>query len=110
MEAIYVLILFALLWLASLVVEQLRRRLRINYEQEQTAQPPPPITREILRPLSPSSEERARESSRPAPRLAAPEQGPRAPLQAALSNRRNLRRAIVLMTILGPCRANAPHE
>lgn len=109
METIYVLVLFALFSLASLLMERLKRRLSGWNEREPTM-PPPPMSTEIVRPLPPRSEERTREPWSLAPRPPAPEPGLRAPLRATLRNRTHLRQAIIWTTILGPCRANDLYE
>jgi hypothetical protein len=110
MEAIYLLILLILFWLGSLLIESLRRRLRINYERERTAQQSPSMTTQAPRPPPPRTEDWARERENLMPKPLTREPRSRAPQPAGLKNRATLRQAIVWMTILGPCRANDPYE
>lgn len=63
-----------------------------------TPTPPPPVPVLIPRPA-------------PAPVLAEPPRPRRVhPVRALLKDRRDLRRAVVLMMVLGPCRAQEPPE
>jgi hypothetical protein len=64
-------------------------------------------------PARPAAARRPAAPARPAVRIQAPAArratGGRSAV-AALHHPQGLRRAVVLMTILGPCRAAAPHE
>ena len=106
LTAVLLLILFALLPLANYILSRLRRRFQ---------QPPPPrqpiSDMGFRRQAAPSA---ARDTREAAP-LASPTQPlmPKRELgsrRTLFMTRRDLRRAIIAITILGPCRANEPPD
>jgi hypothetical protein len=108
METIILLILFIAIPLANYVIERMRRR----YE------PPAPDSRRVpdmgmrRQPAPPRSavsvqREHAQEA---APMITVRPLRSRGSRQTLFRNKRDLRRTIVAMTILGPCRANDPPD
>jgi hypothetical protein len=107
METLILLAVFILIPLANYVLERMRRR----YEPSPPAsgrgpdmgmrrQAPPPA------PVSSTGRERAREAP-PVAIQPARSPGIRQPL---FRSKRDLRRTIIAMTILGPCRASDPPD
>ena len=116
-ELLYVLIFLGIILFN--LIQGLRRR---QQQAQAEAEAPEPAAQEDEPPLediwgrSPAPLPQAR-SAPPAPASAEPARpaAPRAPrrrhpLQTLLKDRRNLHHAIVLMTVLGPCRAQEPPE
>ena len=116
MEQIGVLVIFALIGLFQLLVRWLRSRAEPAMPPTTVPQPeaPPPVEARPSRRPTPDDEELFVRIPVPAqPRMTAPRAtAPRAPTRAAPPQRRRvvgtraeLRRSIVLMEVLGPCRA-----
>jgi hypothetical protein len=109
-EQLLLLAIFLLVPLLNLTARWLRRRLarhappsrEAEAVAEQAGAPPPPRSRRGTAGPGPPPEQPRR---RPPPAPPAP--GPRR-RPGALGGPRGLRRAIVMMTILGPCRALEP--
>ena len=79
-------------------------------EQDRPAQSKPVLGKPSLHQQSAAGESRARPHR---DRVAAPPPDVRTAADASRSlvtGRRNLRRAVIAMTILGPCRAERPHD
>jgi len=114
-------LLYILVFMAIVLfncVQAMRRRQR-QAEAEASAPPaPPPAEDEPLEDIwgpraAPAPVVAARPAPPPAP--AAPAAAPAAPrrlhpARALLKDRRDLRRAVVLAMVLGPCRAQEPPE
>ena len=106
---ILVLLAFILVPLINLLLERMRRRFETQPPREQPHQPAP---RTIAKPppeviASP----RARVPAAPARTAIPPRLRPPLRNRAFFSSRRDLRRAILLMAVLGPCRAvDAPES
>ncbi|HXV81897.1 MAG TPA: hypothetical protein VEG60_18610 [Candidatus Binatia bacterium] len=103
---VVLLILFALLPLINYILSRLRRRFQQPPPQRQ---PAPDMG--FRRQAAPSAARETRE----APRMTPPTEPimPRRDLgsrRALFITRRDLRRAIIAMTVLGPCRANEPPD
>jgi hypothetical protein len=112
-ELLYVLAFAGFILFNYLVSRAARRR----QQEEQAAQPPPPAEQE--EPLEEDYWGRTPPSApAPAPAIvvsqpisAAPPPPRRLhPARALLNDKRDLRRAVVLMMVLGPCRAQEPLE
>ena len=111
-------LLYILVFLAIVLfnaVQALRRRQRQG-EEEAAAQPePPPAEDEPLEDIwGPRAAPAPVIAARPAPPppATAASASPRGlhPARALLKDRRDLRRAVVLAMVLGPCRAQEPPE
>jgi hypothetical protein len=109
-EQLLILVVLGLVLLSNVVARLLRRwisgeaarpRESDVSEGTQAARRPPPVTRPRRPPVAPETS--------PVPR-AAPRVAPRPRRRAPLGGRRAVRRGIVLMTILGPCRALEPPD
>jgi hypothetical protein len=96
-----------------------RRAARRRQEEEQAqAQAAPPVEEELLedvwgRTPTPAPALASVAAPRPAPLpIAAQPPAPRRthPVRALLHDKRDLRRAVVLMMVLGPCRSQQPPE
>ena len=111
-----------LLWVLAFIgfilfnyfVQAARRR---REEEQAQAQPaPPPVEEEPLEDIwgrTPAPAPTPVPAPRPAsPSIAAQAPAPRRihPVRALLRNKRDLRRAVVLMMVLGPCRSQEPPE
>lgn len=114
MEQLLLIAIFLLVGLVNMLVRWLRQRSQVPRPE---AEPPPgpepargrrlelpPAARVIVPPLPP-------EAAVPAPRRMRPEAAPpaRRRPRPRLGSRADVRRAIVTMTVLGPCRARE-HE
>jgi hypothetical protein len=97
-------------------VQAARRR---RQEEQAQAQPaPPPVEEELLEDIwgrtpTPAPAPAPVLAPRPAALpIAAPPPAPRRshPVRALLHDKRDLRRAVVLMMVLGPCRSQEPPE
>lgn len=108
METIILLILFIAIPLANYVIERMRRRYEPrapdsrrdpDMGMRRQAAPPPPASFALR--------ERAQEAPRT---IAVQPLRRRGFTQTLFRNKRDLRRTIVAMTILGPCRANDPPD
>ena len=116
-ELLYVLGFIAIVLFNYIAKRAARRR---QQEEEQTqAQPAPSPVEEVLledvwgRTPTPTPAPAPLAAPRPAalPITAQPPAPRRAhPVRALLQNKRDLRRAVVLMMVLGPCRAQEPPE
>jgi hypothetical protein len=100
-----ILIAFILFPLINLLLRRMQRRI----EQQAPRQPPPPQPApRTFAPPPPEIIAALKEPAR-APELretpAPPRSGGRFRKKALFRNRRELRRAVILMTVLGPCRA-----
>jgi hypothetical protein len=107
METILLLALFVLIPLANYVLERMRRRYGEPPESRRVPDmgmrrqaPPPPLQ-------APARRERVQEA--PPPIAAAPARA-RHFKNTLFENKRDIRRAIIAMTVLGPCRANDPPD
>jgi hypothetical protein len=107
-ELLLLLVIGVILWLLNLLQAWVQRRQRgtARHAEREGGPPVPPV---VLRPRPPQL---AREMARhglpvPAvePRVAIRQRVPR-----RFGSRRDIRRGIVLMTILGPCRALEPPD
>jgi hypothetical protein len=105
------LLLFIVLPLMSWLLERLRRR--FERPPERRAPPPQPVPRTFSKPAPVNVPEPAAQR-KPMPEIVEirRHRAVRPRRKNLLSNRRDLRRAIILMTALGPCRAAqaAEHE
>ena len=115
-EILYVLAFLAII-LFNVIAQRAARRRPQQAEAEQAAVPaPPPAEDEPLDDIwgrTPAPPPAAVATPRPAPApLPAQPRMPRRvhPVRALLKERRDLRRAVVLMMVLGPCRAQEPPE
>ena len=108
---LFILVMTALVLLVNLLARVLRRWVGGNVPRE-TAPEAPQIPPRGHRPPPPVVEPRragGRPSTTPSRPDAPPEAAPRRP-RAPLGGRRAVRRGIVLMTVLGPCRALEPPD
>lgn len=99
-----VLIAFIVFPLLSLLIRRMRRRI---VSQTPRYEPPRQVSRRIQTiPPAPEVATSARERIRP-PDLpeTPPPRGSQSAKRSLFRSRRDLRRAIILMTVLGPCRA-----
>jgi hypothetical protein len=114
-ELLYVLVFLGIVLFNA--VQAVRRRQR-QAEEEAAAPPgPPPEADEPLEDIwgpraAPAPAVAARPAPPPAPPAPAVRPAPRRlhPVRALLKDRRDLRRAVVLAMVLGPCRAQKPPE
>jgi hypothetical protein len=114
-------LLYVLIFLGIVVFQFFARRLQQRAQQaEEAARPAPPAAEEPpLEDVWGRTPVRT-EVPQPVAALAPPPAPPVAsappssrrlhPARALLGNPRDLRRAVVLMMVLGPCRADAPQE
>ena len=106
-EPIILLIIFILIPLANYVLERMRRR----FEPPTPSRQPMPdmgMRRQAALPPAPaSSAPRERAQAAPPSRILAASQG-RWSRKTLFGTRRDVRRVIVAMTVLGPCRAYDP--
>lgn len=119
-ELIYVLVFLGLVVFNFVVQQMARRRQQEAAGQEAQPEEPPVPEDEPLEDLWGRSPAPAPEPVRapvvvPRPvrspgAAQAPTQRPRHPVRVLLQSKRDLRRAAVLMTVLGPCRAQEPPE
>jgi hypothetical protein len=108
---IVLLILFIVVPIINYILAVKERQRRQRMESPRLATPPPVETL-IQRPAAPNPAMQS-ESAHPrtyilAQRSAAPRTG--WSRQALFRSKRDLRRTIIAMTILGPCRADDPHD
>jgi hypothetical protein len=109
LEQILILLLLFVFFLLAVLVERLKGRQR---QAPREVRPPvPPVPVRTPRPVAPrvvgAQQPREALRSTPPPMSASPRgRSPRA--QAYVGNQREVRRGIVLMTLLGPCRALEP--
>jgi hypothetical protein len=115
-EILYVLAFVAII-LFNVIAQRAARRRQQQEEAEQAAAPaPPPAEDEPLEDIwgrTPAPPPALVAIARPAPPAVAVEPPrPRRihPVRALLKERRGLRRAVVFMMVLGPCRAQEPPE
>jgi hypothetical protein len=97
-----VLIAFILFPLLNLVLRRMQRR----FEEQPPSEPPPqpaPRTYEMTPRLDVVAS--SREQARPPAVAEPPSRKSQSANRSLFGNRRELRRAIILMTVLGPCRA-----
>jgi hypothetical protein len=95
-------------------LEQIQQRSRLPQQPEEPTSRVPLVAEQVVR--LPTRAEEPEEVLRARARAARPERLPvlaidtsmRSALRVLLADRRNLRQAIVLMTVLGPCRAQQP--
>lgn len=106
MEALILLVLFILIPLANYVLERMRRRYEASPDARRRA--PDSGVRRQPAPVPPSVTRRERVQPAPDTVVRRREREPRP--SALLRNKRDLRRAVVVMTILGPCRAYDPPD
>ena len=108
METIILLILFIAIPLANYILGQMRRR----YEPpapDSRREPDMGMRRQAAPPPPASFARRERAQEAPPPIAVQPLRR-RGIRQTMFRNKRDLRRTIVAMTILGPCRANDPPD
>lgn len=118
MERFPVELLYVLAFVGFILFNYLVQQARRRQEQEQAqAQPaPPPVEEEPLENVwgrTPAPAPTTAPAPRPAsPSIAAQALAPRRihPVRALLRDKRDLRRAVVLMMVLGPCRSQEPPE
>jgi cytoskeletal protein RodZ len=110
LEQIILLLIFILVPLINFIMHRVRRRPEDNRSKEQSVEPIPRRTQ--ARPITVASkpaESRARAAASQAPTISSvPLATSRSINRALLRTPRDLRRAIIIMTILGPCRAYDP--
>jgi hypothetical protein len=113
-ELLYVLGFIAIVLFNYFAQRAARRRQQEEQAQAQAA--PPPVEEELLEDIWGRTPTRA-PAPAPAPRpaalpIAAQPPAPRRthPVRALLHDKRDLRRAVVLMMVLGPCRSQEPPE
>ena len=112
-EFLYILVFLAIVLFNFVQAMRLRQR---QAEEQASAQPePPPAEDEPLEDIwgpraAPASVVAAPPAPSPAPVAPAERPAPRRmhPVRALLKERRDLRRAVVLMMVLGPCRSQEP--
>lgn len=112
-ELIYLLIFLGIIVFNFLRQQAARRR---QEEQAQAPPEPPPAAEEPLEDVwgrlpAPAPAAAPVLAVRPAPPAlpaAPPHQRRPHPVRAALKDKRDLRRAVILMMVLGPCRAQEP--
>lgn len=116
-EQLLPLLFAAVVFLLSMLVERLKARQRQPPQEARSPLPPvpprvpTPLPPRVPTPLPPrvmpspvSLEESPRTTVPPVP----PARAPRSRPQRSLGDRHDIRRGIVLMTLLGPCRALEP--
>jgi len=117
-ELLYVLAFIGFV-LYSLFMRARAARRRPQEEEAQTAAAEPPPAEEELpediwgRTPAPAPAPAAAPVKRPAPtpiRAEPPAPRRRHPVRALLKDKRDLRRAVILMMVLGPCRSQEPPE
>jgi hypothetical protein len=104
-ELLLLLLLGVFLWLFNVVLPEWFRRRQLEVPQDVERQGPP-VVLQVPRPQTPPAVAPRRTPSPAVPPLVATRQ--RAPVP--LGSRQDVRRGMVLMTILGPCRALEPPE
>jgi hypothetical protein len=121
MERFPVELLFVLGFIAIVLFNYFAQRAARRRQQEEKAQAQPapqPVEEELLedvwgRTPTPAPAAAPVLAPRPAPlpvRAEPPAPRRRHPVRALLSNKRDLRRAVVLTMVLGPCRSQQPPE
>jgi len=107
-ELLVLLVIGVFLWLINVVLPIWAQRQQRDAARDAASAGVPPVPPGVLRPQPPRPARQAgpRRQLVPAAPLAVVRQ--RAPLP--LGNRRDMRRAIVLITVLGPCRAFGPPD
>jgi hypothetical protein len=119
-ELLYVLAFVGFI-LFNYFVQQARRRRQEEQAQAQAQPAPPPVEEEILEDIwgrtptpapAPAPPPPVLAARPAAPPIAAQPPAPRRthPVRALLHDKRDLRRAVVLMMVLGPCRSQEPLE
>jgi hypothetical protein len=101
------LLLLIVLPLANWLLERLRRRFEPPAERRQP--PPQPAPRTFASP-APSPIPNARIKASPAPAQILLRRPAHTRARALFASRSDLRRAIILMTVLGPCRGAEPAD
>ena len=120
-ELLYVLGFIAIVLFNFIAQRAARRRQQEEQAQAQAQPAPPPVEEEILEDIWGRTPTPAPAPAPPPPVLAArpaappiAAQPPAArrihPVRALLHGKRDLRRAVVLMMVLGPCRSHEPPE
>lgn len=117
-ELLYVLIFLGIVLFNFVAQRAARRRQQADQVQGRpAAQPEPPPAEEPLledvwgRTAAPAPAATPVLVPRPAPRrVAPPPPRRRHPVRMLLKDKRDLRRAVILMMVLGPCRAQEPPE
>jgi hypothetical protein len=114
---IYVLIFLGILLLNYVMQRAARRRQQEEQAQVEAPAEPPPAADEPLEDIWGRTSARAPAPApvlapHPAPPVLAQAPAPRLmhPARVLLMDKRDLRRAVVLMMVLGPCRAQEPPE
>lgn len=116
-ELVYILIFLGIIIFNYVMQQAARRRQQEEAEQAAQAEPPPaedePLEDIWGRSRAPVPEPApvfVPRPAQPAPRAAPPvtTQRRRHPIRELLKSKRDLRRAAVLVTVLGPCRAQEP--
>ena len=111
-ELLYVLGFIAIV--LFLLAQRAARRRQQEEQAEAAAKPAPPAEEQPIEDIwgrTPAAARAPAPAARPAP-LPAPAEPSRrrVPVRALLDDKRGLRRAIILMTVLGPCRAQEPPQ
>jgi hypothetical protein len=115
-ELLYVLAFLAIILFNFIAQRAARRRQQQAQAEESVPPAPAPIEEETLEDIwgrTAAAPSAAAAVPRPAPAPVRPEPPlPRRvhPVRALLKDKRDLRRAVVLMMVLGPCRAQEPPE
>lgn len=107
-DRLLLLLLFILLPVLNWLLGQVLKRRLPQPRSEQQPQPPLPIVVQRRTPITGKPTQRERTASPP---LVAPQRPRRASaLRSLLQRKPEIRRGIILMTVLGPCRALEPPE
>lgn len=107
METIILLVLFILIPLANYVLERMRRRYAAPPDSRRA---PDTGVRRQAPPPAPSAARRERAQQTPPAVVVRGRRSPIGKQHALFRNKRDVRRAIIAMTILGPCRAYDPPD
>ena len=112
LEQIILLLIFILAPLINFIMHRVRRRPEDNKSKEQSVEPIPRSTQPRPTTVVPKlAESRTRVAASQAPTLAsAPLATSRSIKRALLRTPRDVRRGIIIMTILEPCRAYDPPD
>jgi len=113
-ELLFLGLIIAGFMLFNYVARQLAQKARAQQQAADTSAPPPedePLENIWGRaPAPPRDAPEPIARAVPVPNAAPPVRVRRRPAARLFRTRKDLRRAIVLMTVLGPCRALEPHE
>jgi hypothetical protein len=112
LEQIILLLIFILVPLINFIMHRVRTRPEDNRSKEQSVEPIPRRTQARPTTVVPKLAESRTRTAAPQPPIisSAPLATSRSTNRALLRTPRDLRRAIIIMTILGPCRAYDPPD